>query len=121
VNEAELKALFLLADIPLLKYYRIENEYWLPGSKEALASPWWLVKFDNAFGLIKIGWRKRVIVIDWSDTQIPIPDLTDDDVTKESMMIHAWGYAKALTYLQHLDLRLRQARNKAEADIILNG
>lgn len=52
-------------------------------------------------GLIQIGWRKRVISIDWSDTGIRRV-VTEDDVTKDDTMVHAYSYAKALAYLTAL-------------------
>jgi hypothetical protein len=57
---------------------------------------WWLVKVDQ--GYIKIGWRKRVINIDWSETPLR-KIITPDDVTKSGDMVHAWSIAKAIEYL----------------------
>lgn len=56
-------------------------------------------------GPIKIGWRKRVIEIDWSNTIINklANDLfPDEDVTKGNSYIHAWGYEKAQEYINKL-------------------
>ena len=60
---------------------------------------WFLV--TTKIGVIKIGWRKRVIEIDWSETDIR-RIISDDDVTKDQTMIHAWGYEKAAEYLEAL-------------------
>ena len=51
-------------------------------------------------GLIEIGWRKRVISINWEDTGIKcdIPD----DVTKTEFSAHAWSYHDAIKYLDLL-------------------
>jgi hypothetical protein len=57
---------------------------------------WWLVKIHQ--GYIEIGWRKRVINIDWSETPLR-KVITADDVTKEDTMVHAWSVAKAVEYL----------------------
>jgi hypothetical protein len=102
MKEDYAKALFLLAGIDVLAMYRLENEYWpdTPAyAKERRENPWWLVK--TSFGLIKIGWRKRVISIDWSDTALRL-NLTQDDVTKSETYVHAWTYVKALEYLTSL-------------------
>jgi hypothetical protein len=81
----------------------IPNEY--NGGK---LSPWYLVTTKK--GVIKIGWRKRVIVIDWSDSDI-VPkaeelfgsELVDNyKPTMSGKMIHAWGYDKANEYIHKL-------------------
>lgn len=59
-------------------------------------SPWWLV--ETKYGTIKIGWRKRVIEIDWSATDLR-KIIHNQDITKTETMIHAYGYAVAITYL----------------------
>lgn len=65
--------------------------------------PWFDV--TTAKGRIKIGWRKRVIYIDWeksiieddADTIFP-----NESVTKDGKMIHAWGLEKAKEYIEKL-------------------
>lgn len=62
--------------------------------------PWFIV--TTPIGHFTIGWRKRVIQIDWSETLclktaeflFPL-----DDVTKSDRMIHAWSYEKAAEYI----------------------
>lgn len=64
--------------------------------------PWLLVTTTK--GVFKIGWRKRVIVIDWSATlnkSLAI-ELFSDYVTMGDHMIHAWGYEKAKEYIEKL-------------------
>lgn len=74
--------------------YELVNEY-----DPERDDSWWLVKTE--LGLIKIGWRKRVICIDWSET--PIRKLvTTDDVTKDETMVHAWSVGEAIKYLTTL-------------------
>ncbi len=114
MTEEIMKALFLLSGFEVESTYKLANEYW---SDPYDTEPWWLVK--TKFGLIKIGWRKRVINIDWFDTKYqagvskfyddrPIEILTCDNTTKWETGVHARGYAKAVEYLSTLHIRLRQ-------------
>lgn len=76
----------------------IENGYY----KESLR-PWFVVTTPK--GRIKIGWRKRVININWSDTKIELEAealFPEEDVTKFNKTIHAWGLEKAQEYLNVL-------------------
>lgn len=65
--------------------------------------PWFEVY--TAIGPITIGWRKRVLSIDWSATSV-IHSTEDifpkEDVTKGHRLIHAWGYDKAREYISVL-------------------
>jgi len=66
-----------------------------------LTSPWFEV--TTAKGVIKIGWRKRVINIDWSasDVEKTAEELfSGEDVTKYDKDIHAWGLDKAREYVE---------------------
>lgn len=62
--------------------------------------PWFKVK--TVQGEFEIGWRKRVIHIGWSNNNVPEDLFKDQDVTKESDLIHAWGYKKAEEYLKKI-------------------
>ena len=118
-NQAKFEAVFLLAGMTHTDVFPIENGYC--GNTCCPDKPWFL--FRTEFGLIKIGWRKRVIDIDWSDTPYR-GRVTDDDVTHEDNYVHAWGYGHAVTYLSNLqdclrrkrrdDLRAEEASTKAE-------
>lgn len=62
--------------------------------------PWFIV--TTAVGKIKIGCRKRVINIDWSDTKGTKTSeelFANESTTKETRLIHAWGIAKAREYV----------------------
>jgi len=59
--------------------------------------PWWLVK--THLGLIEIGWRKRVISINWSDTKVKTI-VTTDNVTKDENGVHAYSVEDAVKYLK---------------------
>jgi hypothetical protein len=61
-------------------------------------APWFIARLP--FGDIKIGWRKRVINIDWSATKRDLTALFEgEDVTKGTYYIHAYGPHKAMEYL----------------------
>lgn len=88
----------LKACFPCVIYAEIiPNEYW----GKTRPNQDWLIVTTNR-GRIKIGWRKRVINIDWSDSDVQAlsNDLfPDEDVTKEKRLIHAWSYEKAKEYI----------------------
>lgn len=71
-----------------------------------VCGPWFIARLPA--GDLKIGWRKRVINIDWSalkrsPREPALSDLFEaEDVTKGSDHIHAWGKEKAITYLTKL-------------------
>lgn len=70
------------------------NQYW----RDPEALPWFEVTTEHGFFVI--GWRKRVISIEWGESLTVPEDLfADQDVTKDREMIHAWGYDKAIEYL----------------------
>jgi hypothetical protein len=61
--------------------------------------PWFLVKTE--YGYVEIGWRHRVISINWGDTNLE-KVITADDVTKDPHGVHAWSVSKAIEYLASL-------------------
>lgn len=89
---------FKVAGIEVLNYWQIPNEYW-PDSYIDVSSknPWWLVQ--TPIGMITIGWRKRVINIDWANTPLRTI-ITLDEVTKSETMVHAWSEEKMIEYLK---------------------
>ena len=62
--------------------------------------PWFLI--TTKIGVFEIGWRKRVLVVDWSGTvgtktsQLLFPG---QDVTKGDKYIHAWSMELAQQYV----------------------
>jgi hypothetical protein len=66
--------------------------------------PWLMVTTPR--GHFKVGWRKRVIELDWSKTNIHTCGTSSlfekEDVTKDERYIHAWSYAKLVEYLRIL-------------------
>lgn len=62
--------------------------------------PWFIV--TTRVGRIKIGWRKSVINIDWSDTRDTKTSkelFESESVTKDTRGIHAYGYERAKAYV----------------------
>jgi hypothetical protein len=82
----------------------IPNEY----STYEKFEPWFLVK--HPLGTLKIGWRKRVLQIDWSGTGIPIFDeFRDEKTTHNTTFIHAHNLEKAADYLKIIKFKIQQA------------
>lgn len=105
MTKNEVESIFQLAGIEIKKTWEIVNKYW-PNTPtyDAVRTPWWLVKTNK--GIIEIGWRKRVISIDWSDTDISCM-VTEDDVTKDFDVVHAYSAEKAISYLKTLSPLLK--------------
>ena len=64
---------------------------------------WFII--TTKLGRIKIGWRKRVIHIEWTDSTITetAEELFPfEDVTKHDRIIHAWSVEKAQEYINRL-------------------
>ncbi len=62
--------------------------------------PWF--KVTTQVGHIKIGWRKRVINIDWTEcpgSKTAEELFAGENVTKDVWSIHAYGYDRARTYI----------------------
>jgi hypothetical protein len=79
----------------------IPNEY--SNDPYYWTKPWLLVTTTK--GVIKIGWRKRVIYIDWSQSDVLSDALIifpHENVTKFDRTIHAWSYEKAKEYLDKI-------------------
>jgi hypothetical protein len=103
MNQDQAKAIFVLAGIEVLKMWELPNGYWGKIHNPPPTGPWWLVK--TYAGLIEIGWRKRVISIDWSDTGIS-KTVTEDKVTIDLHSVHAWSVPKAVEYLSQLSTQI---------------
>ncbi len=102
MKEQTMLGMFAVAGIPVLNHWKLVNKYWPDAEdyyEEIRNSPWWLVKTPK--GLIQIGWRKRVISINWSDTEIE-KIVTEDEVTKDVLSVHAYSEEKAIEYLKAL-------------------
>jgi hypothetical protein len=123
MNRQKCESFFCLAGFKVHRMWELPNQYWprhplaedadeyevktyIRYARWADNSPWFLVKTE--FGLIEIGDRKRVTQIEWSDTPYR-GIITEDAVTKESTLVHAWDQAKVLEYLVTLRKNLEAA------------
>lgn len=101
------EAIFNVAGFKVIDLTSIVNEY----CTCEICAPWFNV--ETEFGIIKIGWRKRVINIDWSGLDVLHANIyslfEDEDVTRGRSYIHAWGYEKAQEYLTSICSYLSQS------------
>lgn len=97
IIQCEVEKRELLACFPAYVYAAvIPNEY-----HSQRYNPWFYV--TTKIGPIKIGWRKRVINIDWTDSEqtAKADDLfPSEGTTKGDRYIHAWSYEKAREYIK---------------------
>lgn len=113
MTEKDARALLTLAGFKVEKAKALVDGYSYPPDdprfyEECPRCVWWFLKTD--IGWIEIGWRKRVLAIDWSETPLRAV-VTDDDVTKDECSVHAYSVSKALEYLEKLML-LRRAKEE---------
>lgn len=93
--EQEFRLLFRLAGYEWCQLEAVPNEY---GSDD-YNGPWFMAR--TPVGKIKIGWRKRVINIDWSATGVDLLGCFGGEaVTKDAFSIHAWSDEDAVRYLR---------------------
>lgn len=92
---------------------QIPNGYWRNADRPV--PPWWRV--SSNIGEFEIGWRKRVVSIEFSTDHPAWLDLQglfhDQNVTKERALIHAWSAQTASEYLKRI--REEFAARAAEA------
>lgn len=106
--EADVRALFNVVGIPILHLHELPNHYW-PRTLEYRvlreSSPWWLV--ETPYGIIKIGYRKRVLHIEWGRTKARII-VTPDNVTKDTTHVHSYDKPSTVAYMARLAEELRR-------------
>lgn len=105
----KLDALLLLACVEPIAVHEVANKYWPDNEHYAEIrrnTPWWLVL--TKAGPVVIGWRKRVISIDWKDTPVRAI-VTASDVTKGEDHVHAYSYGDAVKNLAHIACALNTA------------
>lgn len=94
-ERARMEETFAKAGYPKVNLITIPNKY-CPCDR---CPPWYLAQVNDSTP-ITIGWRKRVINIDWEQSGKNLEGLFEsEDVTKGGGYIHAWGYDKASEYL----------------------
>jgi hypothetical protein len=101
-QRGKFEAAFMEAGFSVVYMEPAPNEYF-GDDAEALSSPWYVVTTPR--GHIKVGWRKRVIVLDWERSEIQASAhqlFPQEDVTKGDRMIHCWTYEKLAQYLTAL-------------------
>lgn len=94
------ESLVSLFPSPAIYVKRIRNGYWGDNDPWALRSPWLIV--TTVRGPVTIGWRKHVIQIDWTDSDVESDAdklFPGENVTKGSWMIHAHSEDDAKRYL----------------------
>lgn len=106
LNEEEIKKFkecFEKAGYTDFEMFPIPNEYCHDIENCTLCANWF--KVNTKWGNIKIGWRKRVILIDWSECKKK-PNghklFDDENVTVDDTYVHAWGWEKCVEYLEKL-------------------
>lgn len=90
------------AEIPYTDIFAIPNEY-APVPEPLYDAPWFMV--ETSKGRLKIGWRKRVINIDWSGMSLDVKGVqvvSTADVTYGPTYAHAWGGEEAVNVLRLL-------------------
>jgi hypothetical protein len=81
---------------------------WIPSQyhpDDMFFGPWALVKTEK--GTLKMGWRKRVFVVDWSkmDLESTGSDLVaEPDVTHGDQYVHCWGKENIIKTLKGLHI-----------------
>ena len=97
INKREILALFPENS----SYVEIENQY--SDSVYFKSRPWFEIATNK--GIIRLGWRKRVLSIHWDNKFIPQTGyelFPDEDVTRYDNCIHAWSLADAKKYIDRL-------------------
>lgn len=99
-SREEVTSIACLAGFKVERMWELANGYWPDAPDyDDVRRPWWLLQTE--IGLVRIGWRKRVIEIDWEACAVR-GVVTADEVTKEDSLVHAYSVEKAVTYLREL-------------------
>lgn len=109
--------MFDLAGFKVTSITEIPNDYWPRTSlyeQLRAESPWFVV--GTTIGAVRIGWRKRVISIEW-DSSTYSGIITEDDTTKDQHMVHAWTNADAVKYLSNLREAAYAAKNRRPTQV----
>lgn len=93
--------LFTDAGFGTIHVKTMDNQY--SGDAWYYDAPW--IVATTTKGPITIGWRKRVINIDWSNSDIVADGeilFEDEKTTSGKQFVHAWDWDKAVEYLKRL-------------------
>ena len=99
--ESKFKKAFKSADLTPLYIKELPNEYC--SNPCCYHLPWFII--GSEVGHIKVGWRKRVIEVEYKDSYITANAselFKEEDTTTGDTFIHAWGYKKLVEYLKTL-------------------
>lgn len=88
----------------------VPNEYYRD-KFDSKRWPWFLV--TTVDGTFKVGWRKRVINLDWSDTELKgnvdgNKLFAGDDTTRDELMVHCCSIDRLTEYLGRLRAAFRR-------------
>lgn len=100
-HATELVELFRAAGLKIKHVEVVNNQY--SGDVFYYKYPWVIVTTEK--GPLKIGWRKRVINLDWSESDIKSNGevlFSEEKTTKGDRYVHCWGYNKAAEYIKKL-------------------
>ena len=104
--EQRYKSLFTAAGFRITEEHQLMNQYWPrceAYAKLIMENPWYL--FKTQFGYIKVGHRKNVFSLSWEGTGLR-KIITEDDVTKDTDLVHAWSWEDLSKYLFSLHAAL---------------
>ena len=111
-RKMEFQTAFIEADLGPIFMEEIPNGYWGVDSPYSVGDPWYTV--TTRLGHFKVGWRKRVIHLDWEKTLLkdakgrPIHAdklFPDENVTRFETGIHCWGLASLVSYLKTIAIQ----------------
>lgn len=101
-EQEEIRSILDRSEIPYEKMVAIPNRYH-PNPDPVYYAPWFMVHTPK--GRILIGWRKRVISIDWSRSNLVAQgsEVVDNpDVTHWAKGVHCYGDERAIEALRRL-------------------
>lgn len=104
LTKEEVESIFTLAKIKIFAMKQTQNGYMGDSRPDQYGERqfwhyWWFVKTKH--GWIEIGWRKRVISIDWVDTHVRavVPSPHFEGRTRDNTGSHAYGVQEAISDL----------------------
>ena len=118
ISRSEVTSIFNLAGFKVISVKLLPDGYGYDiDDPRYFAEPprcgWWFVKTE--WGWFEVGWRKRVLSIEWSDTKLPF-DFTDHSTTRGSNFVHVSDVPDALICLTRVRIALEAARGHNEDD-----